>query len=143
MNMLIICGLMVLYISIVLVVLIFVGVTLTNELKAKRLIEEKTLLLNMDINMGSYNIIEDMIQESLGRYSIINIDGKEITYIDSKIQDDITKYVLNDILTGISPVIYEKLCMLYNKDKIEDIIYFKINMAVLAYVIEMNGTYKE
>ena len=50
------------------------------------------------------------------------------------------KYVLTKILNNISQLQLQKLKYIYNDQKLEDIIYEKIQLAVISYATEINTT---
>lgn len=114
-----------------------------DEIKDRRILKEKDMLLNIHINDDYMNIIDSIIEESIIKYRAINIDHDPKFYMSTKEQEKIIKEVLEDVLLSISPVFYEQACLVYNKEKLEDIILTKINMRVLSLTIEINGSYKE
>lgn len=143
MNMLIICVLMVLYISIVVIALSFSAYQLSKELKNNRILKEKNFLLTVDANKDTMDLLDRFIEDSLIQYRIKFLDGKDNMYISDSKQKEIVKNVLTDVLSSMSPVLYEKLTYIYNKDNLENTIYLKVSLAVLSYTIEVNGSYKE
>ena len=143
MNMLIICALMVLYISIISTVLIFAAYQLSKELKNNRILKEKEFLLTVDANKDIMDLLDSFIEDSLIQYRIKYLDSKDNLHISESKQKEMVKNVLSDVLNSMSPVLYEKLTYIYNKDNLENTIYLKVSLAVLSYVIEVNGSYKE
>lgn len=143
MSMLIICVLMVLYISIVVIALAFSAYQLSKELKNNRILKEKNFLLTVDANKDTMDLLDRFIEDSLIQYRIKFLDGKDNMYISDSKQKEIVKNVLKDVLNSMSPVLYEKLTYIYNKDNLENTIYLKVSLAVLSYTIEVNGSYKE
>lgn len=144
MNMQTICALMVLFINITFLgMIVYIGYQINKELKSKRILEEKKILLSIDIDSSAIQLIDDIINDSVNTYRIFNFESKQKNYISDQMQKDMIAKVLEDVLGKISPVIYEKLSMVYNKDKFEDQIYLKVSMAVLQCVVEINGSYKE
>lgn len=143
MNIAILCVLTALFISLW-GVMIFFCYQLKEELKSKRILEEKKLLMTIEYGANNLNdILEGIIDEALAKYEITNLNTDNKMYINEDLQREIVKRILKETTSSISPVLYEKLCMTYNKNKIEDIIYFKISMKVLEYVSTINGTYAE
>ena len=143
MSMLIICALMVLYISIISAVLIFSAYQLSKELKNNRILKEKEFLLTVDANKDIMDLLDRFIEDSLIQYRIKYLDSKDNLRISESKQKEMVKNVLSDVLNSMSPVLYEKLTYIYNKDNLENTIYLKVSLAVLSYVIEVNGSYKE
>ena len=134
---------MVLYISIVVIALSFSAYQLSKELKNNRILKEKNFLLTVDANKDTMDLLDRFIEDSLIQYRIKFLDGKDNMYISDSKQKEIVKNVLKDVLNSMSPVLYEKLTYIYNKDNLENTIYLKVSLAVLSYTIEVNGSYKE
>lgn len=143
MNMQIICGLMVSYISIICGVLIFIGYQINKNINKKRQSEEKRMLLELELSNTTIEMLDSMIENSMMVYRIKKFEMDPYLYINTEMQNDMTVYVLDDVIKNMSPVLYERLSLIYNKEKLEDQIYMKVSVAVMSYVIEVNGSYKE
>lgn len=143
MNMQIICGLMVSYISIICGILIFIGYQINKGLNKKRQLEEKRMLLELELSNSTIEMLDSVIENSIMVYRIKKFEMDPYLYINTEMQNDMIVYVLDDVIKNISPVLYERLSLIYNKEKLEDQIYMKVSMAVMSYVIEVNGSYKE
>lgn len=143
MNMQIICGLMVSYISIICGVLIFIGYQINKNINKKRQLEEKRMLLELELSNSTIEMLDSMIENSMMVYRIKKFEMDPYLYINTEMQNNMTVYVLDDVIKNMSPVLYERLSLIYNKEKLEDQIYMKVSVAVMSYVIEVNGSYKE
>lgn len=143
MSMLIICVLLVLYISIITILIVFGCITLSKELKLNRTIKEKEILMKVDVNTEMMNIIDQFIEDSILQYRLKYLTESDNLYITTQKQQEMTRSVLKDVLENISPSLYEKMILVYNKNKLEDIIYLKVSMAIIAFVSTINGSYKE
>lgn len=131
------------------VTLIFIGtlymITLNKvmeEVKKIRIIKEKHMLFT-SFDDDNINIIDQIINDNIVKYRVYNIDHNNTFYMSTTEQKKMIKEVLESTLESLSPVLMEKLSLMYNKKKLEDLIYSKILMAVLALTVEINGTYKE
>lgn len=89
------------------------------------------------------NIIDSIIQDSIIKYRALNIDHDPNFYMGTKEQNTMISEVLKDVLESMSPVFLEQSSLVYNREKLEDIIYSKISMAVLSVTVEINSTYKD
>lgn len=116
---------------------------ITTILNKKINIENKKMLFDIEITEDITNLLDNIIQESVAKYRITYLELRTDLYINEKIQNDMIRWVIKDTLNRISPVYYEKLCYVYNKDVIQDIIYEKASLAVLNYTISVNGTYDD
>lgn len=116
---------------------------ITTILNKKINIENKKMLFDIEITEDITNLLDNIIQESVAKYRITYLELRTDLYINEKIQNDMIRWIIKDTLNRISPVYYEKLCYVYNKDVIQDIIYEKASLAVLNYTISVNGTYDD
>ena len=105
--------------------------------------KEQERLFNLDINSlaSSMIFVDDLIKDSVLNYRILNIDHDDNYFMSQKAELTMTAEVLKEVLGKLSPLIYKKLCLLYDKKTLEDIIYKKISIAVLEVKIEVNGSY--
>jgi len=146
MNMQILCGLMVLYTSATIIGLFLIAYELrikNKESQERRLLDERQLLYTMHIDNNDMDILDQLIMDSVTDYRILNIDYDPQFYMNSNEEQKMLKTVLEDVLTKLSPIILERLSLLYNKDKLEDIIFKKVSMAILSCKVEINGNFKE
>lgn len=128
---------------IVLISFIFCFRSVMKEVKNRRVLKEKEMLLNIKITEDYMNIIDSIIQDSIIKYRALNIDHDPNFYMGTKEQNTMISEVLKDVLESMSPVFLEQSSLVYNREKLEDIIYSKISMAVLSVTVEINSTYKD
>lgn len=128
---------------IVLISFIFCFRSVMKEVKNRRVLKEKQMLLNIKITEDYMNIIDSIIQDSIIKYRALNIDHDPNFYMGTKEQNTMISEVLKDVLESMSPVFLEQSSLVYNREKLEDIIYSKISMAVLSVTVEINSTYKD
>lgn len=137
------CVLVGLFISLIVLLIIGVSVIILiyYQLKLKRDLEEKKIIYEFDFKKDHFEILDAMITESITRYQVLNFGFEQgEIYINEKQQKKMVEYILTDILGKMSPVYYNHLVMIYNSDKLEDIIFEKISMGVMAYVQSTNST---
>lgn len=113
------------------------------ELKNYRTLKEKKMLLDVNISSNYMDIVDSIINDSIIKYRALNIDHDPKFYMNQKEQEKMISTVLEEVLSSISPVFYEQVSLIYNKDKFEDIVFEKITMAVLSVTVDINGNYKE
>lgn len=143
--MLIICVLLVLFISLIVFigVLIYTAQHLTKELQLNRSLKEKEMLLSINTDGEMMDIVDKFIEDSILQYRLKYLTEKDNLYITEKKQQEMIRTVLRDVLENMSPSLYEKMSVVYNKNRLEDIIYLKVSMAIIAFVGSINGSYKE
>ena len=105
--------------------------------------EKKRILYNTPFNMDDLDILDYIIKEEFTMYQIMNLAHRDDLYINPDMQADIITTVLNNVITKISPDLYDKLSLYYKKWHIDDIIFNKIKLLVINYTIEVNGNYKK
>lgn len=145
MIMLIICVLLVLFISLIVFigVLIYTARHLTKELQLNRSLKEKEMLLSINTDGEMMDIVDKFIEDSILQYRLKYLTEKDNLYVTEKKQQEMIRTVLRDVLENMSPSLYEKMSVVYNKNRLEDIIYLKVSMAIIAFVGSINGSYKE
>lgn len=116
---------------------------ITTILNKKINLENRKMLFDIEITEDITNLLDNIIQESVAKYRITYLELRTDLYINEKIQNDMIRWVIKDTLNRISPIYYEKLCFIYNKEVLQDIIYEKASLAVLNYTISVNGTYDD
>lgn len=144
MNMDLICVLAVWFINVlILVILIYTILKLNKSIKDK--IDLETLKFNFEFEPKDtdFQIIDNLIQENLAEYRVLKLENVEKLYINESIQNKIFEYVLRKVMYQISPIYLQRLSYIYNKDRLNELISQKINMAILDYTIEVNGSIRD
>ena len=146
MNMAIICVLMVLCNS----QLTLLGLAVFSILQLGKNLNKISEILNIRTKLNidisddmSLDIIDHLIDESVASYKIMKLEYQDDLYISEDIQNEMIEWILRDTLNKISPLVFDKLSLLYNKEIVEDMILRKIKYIVMQYTIEVNGTYKK
>lgn len=104
-----------------------------NDIKAREILK--------DIKYKEEEIIEHLdyiINEALDSYVLFNIKPKQISYINSKIENEIMNYLAEEVPGRISSTLYSQLAYIYNEDYIGSFIGTHIYMVVLQFRIEYN-----
>ena len=123
---------------------ITIGIIIYKELKKKNSLEEKRLLYELQSNEDeNFELLDKMITDAVAQYQVIKFGTDQDLYINEKEQKAMLNKVLKDVLEKISPIYYQKLILIYNENKLEDIIFQKVSMAVFSYAISVNGSYNE
>lgn len=127
-----------------------------KHLKELKAIEEKMRLDNLRYLLYQYkihreygpkdddlNILDKLIEDAVNRYKIMHFGFNKDLYLDSKLQEKMVNDILAEVLNTLSPITFDTLCVIYDKEHLEDLILSKIKIAILDYTISVNGTYKE
>lgn len=149
MNMVTICSLTALSISIMICItaIIIAHILVKDKKEDRRVnkeIQDKMFLQSININDSNFELLDNIISNEVQSYYIYTfphkIDGND-KYLSKAEQDIMIKGVMTNILKKLSPVLLHRLSLIYNEDVLEDIIYEKVASGVLALSIENNGTY--
>lgn len=127
-----------------------------KQLKELKALEEKIRLDNLRYLLYQYkihrehgpkdddfNMLDHLIEDAVNRYKIMHFGFNKDLYLDSKLQEKMVSDILVEVLNMLSPVTFDTLCVIYDKEHLEDLILSKIKIAILDYTISVNGTYKE
>ena len=99
---------------------------------------EKTINLNTDLNIDTLDsILSRIITDSINEFLVTkgHVDG---TYISNEIEKDIMTFVIDNITTRMSNVIYDRMKVFYREDAIPDVIAKKVYMQVVLFVAQNN-----
>ena len=120
------------------ITILILMVSITNSLHQKNDLE--LLEMTIEPKKEDFDIIDLMITEEVSKYHIIVNEPNGIQYMSDENISNMEKYVLTKILNNISQLQLQKLKYIYNDQKLEDIIYEKIQLAVISYATEINTT---
>jgi len=144
MNIVLVCLLAVWFINALIIVSVVITFVLLNRnIKRKHEFEQLKFNFEFEPKESDFKIIDDLIQTNLAEYRILKLENVDKLYITEKIQHNIFEYVLRKVLYQISPIYMQRLSYIYNKDRLDEIISQKINMYILDYTVEVNGSYKK
>ena len=122
------------------ITILILMVSITNSLHQKNDLELLKLEMTIEPKKEDFDIIDLMITEEVSKYHIIVNEHNGIQYMSDENISNMEKYVLTKILNNISQLQLQKLKYIYNDQKLEDIIYEKIQLAVISYATEINTT---
>lgn len=136
-----VCVLAVWFINLILLIItISALLKLNRNIKLKREFEERKFNFSIEPKETDFVIIDQLIQDNMAEYRILKLESVEKLYITEEIQNKIFEYVLEKVLYQLSPIYLEKLSYIYNKDKLDEVIAQKINLHILEYTVEVNGS---
>lgn len=101
---------------------------------------EKTINLNTDLNIDTLDsILSRIITDSINEF-LVTKGHVEGTYISNETEKDIMTFVIDNITTRMSNVIYDRMKVFYREDAIPDVIAKKVYMQVVLFVAQNNVT---
>lgn len=144
MNMDQLCVLAVWFTNVILLIgLIIILYNINKNIKDRKELELLKLNFEFEPKEDDFEILNRLIQENLATYRVLKLENIEKLYITEEIQRKMFEYILRETMYQISPVYMQKLSYLYNKDRLDDIISQKINMAILDYTVEVNSNIRK
>ena len=118
-------------------------ISIANALHQKNDLEITRIEMNMVPKKEDFDIIDLMITEEVDKYHIVVNEPNGVQYMSDDNISDMEKTILTKILINLSPLQLQKLKYIYNSDKLEDIIYEKVQLAVVTYASELNTNVSE
>lgn len=123
--------------------IVILMISITNALHQKNDLEITRIEMNMVPKKEDFDIIDLMITEEVDKYHIVVNEPNGVQYMSDDNISDMEKTILTKILINLSPLQLQKLKYIYNSDKLEDIIYEKVQLAVVTYASELNTNVSE
>lgn len=144
MNMVLLCVLAAWFTNVILLIaLLIILYNINKSINNKKELELLKMNFEFEPKDDDFEILDRLIQENLATYRILKLENIEKLYITEEIQRKMFEYILRETMYQISPVYMQKLSYLYNKDRLDDIISQKINMAILDYTVEVNSNIRK
>lgn len=84
------------------------------------------------------DILDEIINEIFSVYVVITYEYIEDVYIKEDEQKNMIKNIAEEVISKLSPDLVERISLVYNKEKIPEIISQKIYMIVTDYAISKN-----
>ena len=108
-----------------------------NKRSSNKLMEYK-INVETDINESIPELLETIVSECFNEYIVLNVEYKDIQYLDSEMESKIAKDVGRMVSERLSPALLSKMSLYYNIASISNIISEKIYILVLDYSIKKN-----
>lgn len=144
MSMDLLCVLAVWFTNVILLIaLLIILYNINKSINDKKELELLKMNFEFEPKDDDFEILDRLIQENLATYRVLKLENIEKLFITEEIQRKMFEYILRETMYQISPVYMQKLSYLYNKDKLDDIISQKINMAILDYTVEVNSNIRK
>ena len=105
--------------------------------KEKRLrLEQFTITATIDAEATVINSLDTIINKTLAEYTYANIDCNPNFKFTPNIDSELTTLISNRVIDEISMVMFDKLSLVYQKDKIPEIIANRVYLQVVPYLID-------
>lgn len=105
--------------------------------KEKRLrLEQFTITATIDAEATVIKSLDTIINKTLAEYTYANIDCNPNFKFTPNIDSELTTLISNRVIDEISMVMFDKLSLVYQKDKIPEIIANRVYLQVVPYLID-------
>ena len=105
--------------------------------KEKRLrLEQFTITATIDAEATVIKSLDTIINKTLAEYTYANIDCNPNFKFIPNIDSELTTLISNRVIDEISMVMFDKLSLVYQKDKIPEIIANRVYLQVVPYLID-------
>lgn len=131
-------NLLLIMISIVLLAIVLYLFKSIQNLKKQATLREYEINISSVIDDTTFGLLDKLIIECFTEYIALNVEYKDITYIDANLETEIAKAVSYNVTERLSPTLITKISLVYNVNNITDLITKKVYLHVLNYSIEKN-----
>ena len=98
---------------------------------------------NSNINKGISDLLQDFINDCFTDVQVLYFppSSRSNEYINDDKEAQIRKALSDKVASRMSDALIDKLSLLYNRNKLNEVIADKIFITVTAYVVDHNATY--
>ena len=105
--------------------------------KEKRLrLEQFTITATIDAEATVIKSLDTIINKTLAEYTYANIDCNPNFKFTPNIDSELTTLISNRVIDEMSMFMFDKLSLVYQKDKIPEIIANRVYLQVVPYLID-------
>ena len=128
------------YVIIAIVLILYICTIVVFEVnkRSSKKLREYKINVETDINESIPELLETIVSECFNEYIVLNVEYKDIQYLDSEMESKIAKDVGRMVSERLSPALLSKMSLYYNIASISNIISEKIYILVLDYSIKKN-----
>lgn len=102
-------------------------------------INEFSSNINSKIDEKTFELLDKIIEESFSEYIVLNVEYKDIEYVDNKLEKEITTNVSHLVAERLSKTLINKISLVYNIDNLPKLIAEKVYLHTLNYTINKNS----
>ena len=99
-------------------------------------LEQFTITTTIDAEATVINSLDTIINKTLAEYTYANIDCNPNFKFTPNIDSELTTLISNRVIDEMSMVMFDKLSLVYQKDKIPEIIANRVYLQVVPYLID-------
>ena len=99
-------------------------------------LEQFTITTTIDAEATVINSLDTIINKTLAEYTYANIDCNPNFKFTPNIDSELTTLISNRVIDEMSMVMFDKLSLVYQKDKIPEMIANRVYLQVVPYLID-------
>ena len=111
-----------------------------QNLKKQLNLREYEINVSTIVDDNTFGLLDKLVSDCFLEYVVLNVEYKEIQYIDSELEKEITKAVSYMVLERLSPTLITKISLVYNVNNLADLVSKRVYLQVVNYSIEKNMT---
>lgn len=108
-----------------------------SEHEYSRRFKEREFNINTKIDSGTDAELDKFVSDCVNEYILINYSHTK-TYLNADECDKIFKEVVDMIKHRLTPAMFDKMSLYYNKEEIGSIIVYKAYLNVMKFIMERN-----
>lgn len=112
---------------------------MTKEFKLR----EYEVNISSDTSDNVMNLLEKIIEECFLEYTVLNVEYKDIPYIDAELEKEIVREVAYKVSERLSATLISKISLVYNINNLSTLISERTYLHVINYSIEKNSMMKK
>jgi len=99
------------------------------------------LFMDKEIDDNTFLLLDKFIMEIFNEYRVLNLEYKELDYINAEMEKNILEDLKTLVLYKISPNLLNKLYVIYDltsEEKFNDLLDKRCRIIILGYILEKN-----
>lgn len=109
-----------------------------QNLKKQLNLREYEINVSTIVDDNTFGLLDKLVSDCFLEYVVLNVEYKEVQYIDSELEKEITKAVSYMVLERLSPTLITKISLVYNVNNLADLVSKRVYLQVVNYSIEKN-----
>lgn len=141
-------GLSIIISSIIIIVpiIILLSIAKYNQFKTEQIMNEhqfRILDASMQVNLEEViSLFDGFIDIVMQEHMQLNFDYKDISYINTELEEELLRNISNKVMDRISPFIVTKLSLIYrieSDDDLAELITTRTYLKLLKYITQLNS----
>lgn len=109
-----------------------------QNLKKQLNLREYEINVSTIVDDNTFGLLDKLVSDCFLEYVVLNVEYKEVQYIDSALEKEITRAVSYMVMERLSPTLITKISLVYNVNNLTDLVSKRVYLQVVNYSIEKN-----